>query len=75
MNELNRTVLRYMSSNPFPKLVPTIQPTAATAAVNTARPGVAGAQAPAPAVTCSLSYMFAHLVFSAHFCRLYISMI
>lgn len=58
VNELNRTVLRYMGNNPFPKLVPTVQPAAVP---NAARPGAAAAQA--PAVTCTLSYVYATLVY------------
>ena len=57
VSELNRTVLRYMSNNPFPKLVPCLQPSAANAA-----PGPHPQQAN---VTCTLSYMYGvHYVFS-----------
>lgn len=52
VSELNRTVLRYMSNNPFPKLVPCLQPPAASA------PGL---QAPPANVTCTLTYMYAYV--------------
>ena len=53
VSEMNRTVLRYMSNNPFPKLVPCLQPPA-TSGANTA-PGL---QAPQANVTCTLTYTY-----------------
>ena len=50
VSEMNRTVLRYMSNSPFPKLVPCLQQSAANAAP--------GPQATQANVTCTLSYMY-----------------